>query len=370
MIDRKLRAGIIGLGVGQAHAKGYLSSPDAELVAVCDSNEARLNEWAATWNVQRRYTDYTQMLQEGELDVVSICLPNSLHASSSIAALNAGVHVLCEKPMASSVVEADEMLAAATRNGKRLMVAYNFRYRPDSAWMQRMVVAGKLGTIYHADVSWRRETGIPGWGWFGSQQMSGGGALFDLGVHVLDLALWLMNFPGVRTVTGDTRMLFGPRQLKTWHRNGVPSFDGSFDVEDGGTGFIRLDNGANIILNATWAEHQNPQEDAVRVELQGTDGTAILHIRNYKNDDTLRFYTEIEGEPVTVVPSVRFGAPQGHEGLIHDLMDSLRREVPPATDGRQGREAVAILEALYQSAANGHEIQLQDTPVKTTQLGA
>jgi predicted dehydrogenase len=364
MIDRKLRAGIIGLGVGQAHAKGYLSSPDAELVAICDSNETRLNEWAAKWNVHRRYTDYSQMLQGGELDVVSICLPNALHASASIAALNAGINVICEKPMASNVSEAHEMIQAAEANNKHLMVAYNYRYRPDTQWMRRIVQSGKLGTIYHVNVSWRRETGIPGWGWFGSKQMSGGGALIDLGVHVLDLALWSMDFPKVRTISGDTRTLFGPKTLKTWTRAPGQGFEGGFDVEDGGIGFIRLDNGANMLLNVTWAEHAQPQEDAVRVELQGTEGTVVLHIRNYKNDDTLRFYTEIEGEPVTVIPGIRFGASQGHEGLIHSVMDALRREVSPAIDGTQGLASVAILEALYQSAEQGREVSLVDEPLK------
>jgi predicted dehydrogenase len=358
MIERKLRAGIIGLGVGQSHAKGYLSSPDAELVAVCDANETRLREWASIWNVGRRYTDFQQMLADGELDVVSVCLPNSLHAPASIAALNAGVHVVCEKPMAQTVAEAQEMIEAAERNQRHLMVAYNYRYRSDSQWMYNMVQSGKLGTIYHVNASWRRETGIPGWGWFGSKQMSGGGALIDLGVHVLDLGLWMMGFPKIKTISGDTRMFFGPKSLKTWGRRPGQTFEGGFDVEDGGVGFIRLANGANMVLNVTWAEHVQPQEDAIRVEMQGTEGSAVLHIRNYKNEDTLRFYTEMESEPVTIIPSVRFGAPQGHEGLIHDLMGSLRNEVTPATDGGQGLMAVNVLEALYQSAANGHEVSL------------
>jgi predicted dehydrogenase len=361
MSDGKLRAGIIGLGVGQSHAKGYLSSPDTELVAVCDANETRLNEWADLWKIEKRYTDYTQMLDDANLDIVSVCLPNALHAAASIAALDRGVHVVCEKPMAQTVTEAEQMVEAAARNGRRLMVAYNYRYRPDSQWMYRMVQSGKLGTIYHVSASWRRETGIPGWGWFGSKQMSGGGALIDLGVHVLDLGLWMMGFPKVKTVSGDTRMFFGPKSLKTWGRRPGQTFEGGFDVEDGGVGFIRLANGANMVLNVTWAEHVQPQEDAIRVEIQGTEGTAVLHIRNYKNDDTLRFYTEIEGEPVTVIPSIRFGAPQNHEGLIHDLASSLRQGTEPATNGSQGSTAVHILEALYQSAANGREVAFEES---------
>src|SRR5262249_10470448 len=155
--------------------------------------------------------------------------------------------------------------------------------------------------------------------------------------------LWMMGFPAIKTVSGDTRMFFGPKSLKTWQRPGQ-KFEGGFDVEDGGVGFLRLANGANMVLNVTWAEHVQPQEDAIRIEIQGTEGSAVLHIRNYKNDDTLRYYTEMEGEPVTVIPSVRFDTPQGHEWLIHDLMKSLCEGKPPATDGTQGLAAVSTLE--------------------------
>jgi predicted dehydrogenase len=353
MIERKLRAGIIGLGVGKAHAEGYLNSPDTELVAVCDMNEERLNQSAASWKVTGRYTDYHKMLAEAELDVVSVCLPNALHAEASIAALEAGVHVICEKPMAISVDEARKMVETARRCNRQLMVCYNYRYRADSQWMRQMVQDKKLGTIYHAQVSWRRETGIPGWGVFGSKTLSGGGALIDLGVHVIDLALWMMDFPVVKTISGDVRSVFGKQGLKTW-RAGTQN--PPFEVEDGGIAFLRLANGANMIVHVTWAEHTQPQEDAIRVELQGSGATAILHIRNYTKQDTLRYYAEIEGEPVTVVPSVRFGNASGHELLVKDLAASLRAGTAPATTGEQGLVAVQILQALYESSASGREV--------------
>lgn len=358
MLDRKLRAAIIGLGVGRSHAKGYLSSPDAELVAVCDANEVRLNEMATEWKVQRRYTSYADMFKDAELDVVSVCLPNALHAEASIAALEAGLHVVCEKPMSINVAEAENMIATAVRADRRLMVSYNYRYRADSQWLKRLIENGKLGDVYHVNVSWRRETGIPGWGLFGSKQASGGGALIDLGVHILDLSLWMMGFPKVKTITADVRGLFGPKALKTWGRKPGQFVEGGFDVEDGGLAYLRLDNAATMMLNVTWAEHTHPGEDAFRLEIQGTEGTAIMHVRNYKNDDTLRLYTEIEGEPVTVIPGVRFNGPQGHEAMIHDLMGSLHRVETPATSGEQGLAAVAILDALYESAAAGREIAL------------
>jgi predicted dehydrogenase len=358
MLDRKLRAGIVGLGVGKSHAKGYITSPDAELAAICDMNVTRLNEAGDSWHVEHRYSDYAQMFAEAGLDVVSVCLPNALHAAVSIAALEAGIHVVCEKPMAQSLAEAQQMIAAAERNNVRLMVAYNYRYRSDSQWMRRVVQSGLLGDIYHAELQWRRETGIPGWGVFGSKAASGGGSLIDLGVHVLDLGLWMMNFPRPLTVSGSTRAVFGPHSRKTWGRHPGDVIEGGFDVEDGGIGFIRLETGATIVLQATWAEHTHPSEDGFSVELQGSKGTAVLHVNHYSSADTLRLYTEIEDEPVTITPGVRFSGPQAHEGLIVDLMKSLRAGEPTGTSGEQGLAAVSILDALYTSAQEGREIPL------------
>jgi predicted dehydrogenase len=247
-------------------------------------------------------------------------------------------------------------VAAAARSQRQLMVCYNYRYRPDSQWVKQMVESGKLGTIYHATVSWRRETGIPGWGVFGSKALSGGGALIDLGVHVLDLGLWMMDFPAVKTISADTRSVFGKSGRKTWLPQGAQQ--PPFEVEDGGVAFLRLANGASMLLNVTWAEHGRPHQDDFRIELQGSEGTAILHVQNYGKEDTLRFYTELEGQPTTVIPSLNWSGAMGHEALVMDLVASLRRESEPATNGAQGLAAVKILQALYESAAQGYEVRL------------
>ncbi len=363
MGESKLRAGIVGLGVGQAHARGYLASQDAVIAALCDTDPTRLEELGAKWDVSDRYLDYRTMFRDAGLDVVSICLPNALHADATVAALEAGIHVICEKPMATCSADARRMLEAAARGGRQLMIAYNHRYRSDVRWMYQMAHSGRLGKIYHASAAWRRETGIPGSGWFGNRQLAGGGVMIDLGVHVIDLALWMMDFPAALTVSGDTRSAFGGRGLKTWGRPwGMESGQvarGEFEVEDGAIGFVRLGNEATLLIHVTWAEHSQPQEDAIRIELQGTEGTAVLHIRNYRSEDTLRFYTEMEGEPVTVIPGVRPARLQSHEALIVDLMDSLKRGVEPATNGQQGLASMVILDALYESAATGREVILQ-----------
>lgn len=358
MTDQPLRAAVIGMGVGDSHAKAYANNRGVQLTALCDLSEVRLAEIADKYHipVQGRFTDYKKLLDEIKPDLVSICLPNALHAEASIAALEAGAHVICEKPMASTVAQAQAMIETAKQVGKRLMIAYNWRYRPDVQWIYRLVRTGKLGKIYHAHASWRRETGIPGSDWVGNRELAGGGALIDLGVHVLDMTMWMLDFPAVKTVSGDTRMMFGHRGMKTQVRRNRLSAERIFDVDDGAVGFIRFANDTNIVLQATWAEHREPKDDIIRLELQGTDGTINLNISNYGREDTLRFYTEIEGEPVTITPTIRWNVPYAHEALIIDLVDSLRNNTPPPTDGWQGLVATQILEAMYQSAHSGHEI--------------
>jgi predicted dehydrogenase len=373
MTDQPLRAGIIGLGVGKAHAKGYLGNHGAALVALCDTDEVRLNELGNQFGVapEYRFTDYKKMLADANLDLVSVCLPNYLHAEVSVAALDAGVNVLCEKPMAPTVPQAQEMLAAAGRNKRQIMIAYNYRYRADTQWIRRLISAGHLGSIYHVYAAWRRETGIPGSGWFGNKQMAGGGALIDLGVHVLDLTMWLLGFPGVLTVSGDTHSVFGPRGMKMWGRRPGQGTEAPFDVDDGAVGFIRFANGANAVLEATWAEHRQPQDDLIRMELQGTNGTVVLNVANYKLDDTLRFYTELEGEPATVIPNIRVSGPQGHEALIIEVIRSLRENSTPPSDGFQGLAAVQVLQAMYESARTGREVSIEQvSPTVSTTPGS
>ncbi len=354
-----LRAGVIGLGVGKSHAEGYRLSPHSTLAAFCDTNEERLREFAQKYDVppEACYTDYHTMLANANLDIVSVCLPNALHAPASIAALEAGVHVLCEKPLATNTAEAQAMIDAARRSGKHLLVCYNYRFRADSQWLYNMIHKGALGTIYHIYASWRRETGIPGWGLFGDKAMSGGGALIDLGVHVLDLALWLMDFPAVKTVSGEVRTVFAPQKRKMWRQPNVEP--AAFEVEDGAVGFLRLANGANMFLQATWGEHTLPNEDRIRVEVQGSEGTAILDIANYRREETLRLYTESEGEPVVISPVVRWTAPAySHVGLVLDTVEKIANGETPTTDGTQGLVDVQVLDAMYASAQAGREVFL------------
>jgi len=365
MLSQPLRAGVIGLGIGNAHCEGYQHNPDITLAAICDANEVRLKERAEKFGVAEDgcFTDYRDMLANARLDIVSVCLPNSLHAEATISCLEAGAHVICEKPLALSTFEVQDMLRAAKMNDRHVMVAYNYRFRADMQWIKGMIDSGAIGEVYHVEAWWRRETGIPGW--YSQGQMIGGGALMDLGVHVLDLSLYALGFPAVHTVSGDVRSHFGGQRLKVmgparWYEPDSP--DHGFAVDDGAVGFIRLAGGAHIVLHATWAEHRAPKEDLVRVEFEGTKGTLVLNIPNYTRDDTVRFYTEMNGVAVTVTPAIRWDGKFGHEGLIAESAAALRENRTPPTEGGQGLVAVRILEAMYHSSKSGREVVFETQP--------
>jgi predicted dehydrogenase len=363
MTNTPLRAGIVGLGVGALHAKGFMRSPYTQLVALCDADADRLAARAAEYNVpaEQCFTDYRAMLAEAQLDVVSICLPNALHAEASIAALEAGAHVLCEKPLATTLSEALAMQQAAERNQRRLMVAYNHRYRADVAWIRQMLAHGALGEVYNVYAWWRREAGIPRSSWFSQKALSGGGALIDIGVHMLDMALWLLGFPRVETVSGHTTSHFGKRGLKSW--SNVRWSDDiaakAFDVDDGAVGFLRCAGDLTMQLHASWAEHRAPREDIIHLELNGTHGTAVLHIVNYVRDGTLQFYTELAGQPVAIAPNVRWDGVYGHEALIEESMAALVSGQPAPADAQHGIIGVQVLEALYKSAQLRREVALE-----------
>ena len=214
-MGQKLKVGIIGTGsISAMHIEGYLKNPNVELYAFCDINEAQLKKMAAKYGITRTYTDCNEMLKLKELDAVSVCTWNSAHAPCTIAALNAGKHVLCEKPMATSAAEAREMLEAAKRNHKLLMIGFVRRYGNDCRIVKDFIDKDFIGDIYYAKATYLRRNGNPG-GWFGDKSRSAGGPLIDLGVHVIDLTRYLMGNPKPVSIYGVTyQKLFNRPHIK------------------------------------------------------------------------------------------------------------------------------------------------------------
>jgi predicted dehydrogenase len=261
--DRPVRIGVIGVGIGYIHIQSMSKIPpdQLEIAALCDVNEQRVRTVANEFGVKKVFTDHKEMLKQDEIDAVLVCTPNILHAPMTLDAFAAGKHVMCEKPMALNAAEAEQMVQAGKKAGKMLMMAFNNRFRSDSQLLKKFIENGELGDIYYAKTGWIRRKGIPGLGgWFTTKARAGGGPLIDIGVHVLDLTLWLMGNPRPVSVMGSAYAKFGPQAAKEQ--------GGTYDVEDLAVGLIKLDNGATLFLEASWESHI--AKDVIYTNLVGT----------------------------------------------------------------------------------------------------
>jgi predicted dehydrogenase len=346
----KLRIGIIGLGIGRSHIRGYQSHPSAEVVAIADLDETRLKASGDEYKIPHRYRDAQEMLAKEKLDVVSVCTPNKFHKPLTLAALAAGCHVLCEKPMAMHAVEAREMLDAAKRAKKRLMINFSYRFMPSSWALKTQVDAGALGDIYFARTIWLRRRGLPGLGgWFGQKDLAGGGPIIDLGVHRLDLALWLMGYPKPAWVLASTSNAIGARVAK---QKGV-----KFDVEDFGVALVKFHNGAALELEASWASHIAEQE-LMETRLLGTTGGAVQ--RNV--GEGYKFESELFVERDGMHYDMKLHCPPGQEvpNQFHHFVDSIVHDKPHIATGEEGLIVMELLDAIYESAASGRPVQIKD----------
>jgi len=358
----KLRVGVIGTGIGTYHLRGYQSHPRAEIVALCDVNEQALQQVGAEFCVPELFSDYRKMLARDELDAVSVCTPNYLHAPMVIAALQAGKHVLVEKPLSTDAKSGQKMIEAAQAAGKTFMIQFNNRYRPEAQVLKAVAESGELGEVYFARCGWIRRNGIPGWGsWFTQKQYAGGGPLIDLAVHMFDLTWWLMGKPEPVVCLGATYSKFGPKMeaLGPW---GTPDPKGKFDVEDMAVGMIKFANGATILLEASWASRI--EREWVYATLCGDKAGATLE-RQWAVDgvddtsiDKLRLFKQEHGAPVDVDLKVQPDPWMGRLAAVRHFVDcalSGKEPISPATDGLA---IMRVLDALYKSAQTGKAVSI------------
>jgi predicted dehydrogenase len=343
----QVRVGIIGVGIGATHARGYSKLPNVEIAALCDLNTERAEKLAGEYGVTKIYSDYNTMLAEEKLDAVSVCTPNALHAPVAIAALQAGCHVLCEKPLSISAAEGKRIVEAARKAKGKFMIGMNNRFRGDSQALKKYVEDGELGDIYYAKCGWIRRNGIPGMGsWFTQKGMAGGGPLIDIGVHALDLTLYLMGNPKPISVFGSTYAKFGPfgKGQGGW---GVPVKGGSYDVEDLAAAQVRFANGATLVLEASWAQHC--AGDKLYNELYGDKGGATL--------EPFRIYTEKYGRPIDVTP--QYPTVNGHEAEVAHFIDCIVEDKQPLATAEQALDVMKILDGIYESSKTAQSVSLK-----------
>jgi predicted dehydrogenase len=346
-MTKKIKVAVIGLGMGKGHIGGYREHENTEVVAIADLNKELLAKVGDELNIPGRYTDPLEMFKKEDLDVVSIAVPNKFHKPLTIAALEAGINVLCEKPMAMNTQEAEEMLAAAKKSGKRLGINFSFRFRPQSFAMKRLVEAGEVGDIYFGRTVWQRRRGMPKFGgWFGQKALSGGGPLIDLGVHRLDLALWLMDYPEPEWVMGST---YNHIASELAAKEGK-----KFDVEDFACGMIKFKNGATLELEASWAGNIRENEQ-MSTTLLGTEGG--LH--QYNLNGGYEFHVECYQEKAGCHYDLHLHPPVAEcHNPYYTFIDALVKDEPFLVAPEQGVTVMKLLDALYESAKTGKPVKV------------
>jgi predicted dehydrogenase len=347
MAKEKLRAAVIGTGMGRYHMRGYAEHPACELVAVCDLNEPEAAELAQRYGAVRVTTDYRDLVAMADLDLVSVAVPNNLHAEMTVALLTSGKHVLCEKPMAVHLKDAEAMVAAADRTGKRLMIDMTLRVLPDLRTFAETARSGLLGDVYAARGTLIRRKGVPRLDfpptgemargeWFLRIEESGGGALVDCGVHITDLMWWAMGNPRPLAVCGVMHSdLIHPRLRQA----NMPA-----EVEDMTSCWIRFENEVTAFMEVTW---DSQMREGMYWRLFGT--AAGVEVRD--GEPGVKLYSRV-GERLTdtvVKPDPLYNE-TAYSHFVDCVLDPGKEMI---ASGQECLTVMRILDAIRRSAAQG-----------------
>ena len=364
MPAKKVRVGIIGCGgiANGKHMPSLSRLPEVEMIAFCDIIRDKAENAAATYGTPNAkvFEDYRELLAMAEIDVVHVLTPNISHSFITVDALNAGKHVMCEKPMAINYAEGKKMLEAAKKTGKKLTVGYQTRYATDSRYLKECVKAGELGEIYYARALAVRRRAVPTWGVFLDAEKQGGGPLIDIGTHALDLTLWMMDNYEVDYVVGTSyrKLADTKNAANAWG----PWDPKKYTVEDSAFGFVKMKNGATVYLESSWALNTLQVNEAKTI-LCGTKGGADM-LGDEPN--TIRLNGERHSRTFIETPSLAGGGAAFYSGngggspadvearmwIDHILSDKAPLIVQPA----QALVVTRVLEAIYTSAATNKPV--------------
>jgi predicted dehydrogenase len=359
MSGTSIKVGIIGCGgiANGKHLPSLSKLAQVELAAFCDFEEHKALSAKEKYGIASSVavSDYRKVLADPSIDVVHICTPNNSHAEIAIAALEAGKHVMCEKPMAITSTDAKAMVDAAKRTGKKLSIGYQNRYRADSLYLKQLCEDGELGDIYYAKALAIRRRAVPTWGVFLDQEKQGGGPLIDIGTHSLDLTLWMMDNYKPYSVTGSVFHKLGSREnsANAWG----PWDPEEFKVEDSAMGFIKMENGATIVLESSWAINLVNIGEAKTI-LCGTEGGADM-------ENGLRINGEHKSRLYDKQINLKAGGVAFNEGSSTETeadlearlwIECIQNDTAPLVTPEQAFVVSQILEAVYESARTGKTI--------------
>ncbi|TCN01218.1 putative dehydrogenase [Paenibacillus sp. BK033] len=359
-MSKLLKVGIIGCGgiANGKHLPALSKNKNVEIVAFCDVVVERAEEASQKYGAEgsKVYADYRELIADPSIDVVHVLTPNDSHSFITIDSLEAGKHVMCEKPMAKTAAEARAMLDAAKRTGKKLTIGYNNRFRPDSQVLKKICEQGELGEIYYARAHAIRRRAVPTWGVFLDEEKQGGGPLIDIGTHALDLTLWMMDNYKPVSVTGSVFHKLGSKEnaANAWG----PWDPAKFTVEDSAVGFIKMENGATITLEASWALNTLDIDEA-KCTLCGTEGGADMKngLRINGEENSRLFVKEID---------LSAGGVAFYDGASERDIDvecaawinSILNDTDLVVKAEQALVVTEILEAIYESARTGETVYL------------
>ena len=353
---KKLRYGVIGCGgiAFNKHLPTLQKCKDIELAAFCDIITGKAEQADREYGGHRGkvFADYRMLLKE-DLDAVLVLTPNNSHCEITVAALESGKHVMCEKPMALNYKEAKAMIAARDKSGKLLTIAYQSRYRPDSLYLKKECEKGTLGEIYYAKATALRRRAVPTWGVFLDQEKQGGGPLIDIGTHALDLTLFMMdNYdPAYAVGTVYHKLNRDKNTGNAWGDWDIKKFA----VEDSAFGFIVMKNGATVLLQSSWALNITDVREAVTT-LCGTKAVADMPKRG-----DLEINGVANNRQYILKPDFNIGGTLFYEGAQENESDAEARVFAQAIRGRgklcvlpeQAAAVTMILEGIYVSANSG-----------------
>lgn len=356
----KLKVGIIGCGgiANGKHMPALSEVKEVEMVAFCDIIVERAEEAKAKFGTPdaKVFDDYKTMLENTDLDVVHVCTPNSSHAFISIAAMEAGCHVMCEKPMAKTSEEARSMIEASKRTGKKLTIGYQNRFRTDSRYLHQVCEEGGLGEIYFGKAHAIRRRAVPTWGVFLDEEAQGGGPLIDIGTHALDLTLWMMNNYKPKYVVGKTYHALSqtPNAANAWG----PWDPAKFTVEDSAFGFVVMENGATIFLESSWALNSLDVKEA-KTTLCGTKAGADMNNGLTINGEDHSLLYEKKIELKTGGVAFYDGAGERPEVLeAQSWIQAILKDTDPVVKPEEALVVTEILEAIYKSSKTGEPVYL------------
>ncbi len=347
------RIGILGAGwPGAAHARGCAEAGGYKVAAVADLIPARRRQIMSDFGATREAADAKELLDEKDLDALSVCLPNHLHAPTALAALRAGKHVVCETPPCLDAREARKIESTATKAGKVVLYGFQRRFGGAEQAAKQAIDKGYAGDVYHARAAWTRTRGVPvGTGWFTDRSASGGGALIDIGIHMLDLAWHLLGQPRPQSVFAAAHQKLVANLAPA---PATPSSNGSAGIDDAAFALVRFAGGKTLELAASWALNQPPQQQGIVCRMYGDKGAVDVYTPGgavlYRN-----FNAKGESKPNPLKPP----RVTGHAAMMRHFRECISGKAKPMVGPSEGVVLMQMIDAMYKSAETGRSVELR-----------